>query len=59
MIGWMVLYILTIPIFSFMLPIYSFWRMGDFSWGAMCVVLGESGKKTITRVRWARTLWLD
>ena len=59
MIGWMVLYILTIPIFSFMLPIYSFWRMGDFLWGAMCVVLGESGKKTITRVRWARTLWLD
>ncbi|KAI6152562.1 glycosyltransferase family 2 protein [Pisolithus tinctorius] len=47
MVGWLVFYILAIPIFSFMLPIYSFWHMDDFSWGAMCVVLGESGKKII------------
>ncbi|KAF8547945.1 fungal chitin synthase, partial [Imleria badia] len=47
MVGWMVFYILAIPIFSFMLPIYSFWRMDDFSWGATRVVLGESGKKII------------
>ena len=47
MVGWMVFYILAIPIFSFMLPIYSFWRMDDFSWGATRVVLGESGKKFI------------
>jgi len=47
MVGWMVFYMLAIPIFSFMLPIYSFWRMDDFSWGATRVVLGESGKKII------------
>ncbi|KIO02878.1 glycosyltransferase family 2 protein [Pisolithus tinctorius Marx 270] len=47
MVGWMDFYILAIPIFSFMLPIYSFWHMDNFSWGATRVVLGESGKKII------------
>ncbi|KAG1844383.1 chitin synthase-domain-containing protein [Suillus subluteus] len=47
MVGWMVFYILAIPIFSLMLPLYSFWRMDDFSWGATRVALGESGKKII------------
>ncbi|KAJ7647442.1 glycosyltransferase family 2 protein [Roridomyces roridus] len=47
MIGWMVFYILAIPVFSFMLPLYSFWRMDDFSWGATRLVMGESGKKMI------------
>ena len=50
MVGWMVFYILAIPIFSFLLPLYSFWRMDDFSWGATRVVLGESGKKLIIHV---------
>ena len=36
MVGWMGFYILAIPIFLFMLPIYSFRRMDDFSWGASC-----------------------
>ncbi|KDQ56608.1 glycosyltransferase family 2 protein [Jaapia argillacea MUCL 33604] len=47
MIGWMVFYILAIPAFSFFLPLYSFWRMDDFSWGATRLVLGEKGKKMI------------
>ncbi|KAF8965794.1 glycosyltransferase family 2 protein [Flammula alnicola] len=47
MIGWMIFYILAIPAFSFFLPLYSFWKMDDFSWGATRVVLGESGKKLI------------
>lgn len=47
MVGWMIFYILAIPAFSFFLPLYSFWRMDDFSWGATRVVLGESGKKMI------------
>ncbi|KAH8112775.1 glycosyltransferase family 2 protein [Phellopilus nigrolimitatus] len=47
MIGWMVFYILAIPVFSFLLPLYSFWKMDDFSWGATRVVLGEKGKKMI------------
>ncbi|KAF7347345.1 Glycosyltransferase family 2 protein [Mycena venus] len=47
MIGWMFFYIAAIPIFSFYLPLYSFWKMDDFSWGQTRVVLGESGKKMI------------
>lgn len=56
MVGWMVFYILAIPIFSLALPLYSFWRMDDFSWGATRVVLGESGKKMIVHVRVFRSL---
>ncbi|KAH8833739.1 glycosyltransferase family 2 protein [Flagelloscypha sp. PMI_526] len=47
MIGWMVFYILAIPVFSFFLPLYSFWKMDDFSWGATRIVMGESGKKIV------------
>ncbi|PCH37422.1 glycosyltransferase family 2 protein [Wolfiporia cocos MD-104 SS10] len=47
MVGWMVFYILAIPAFSFFLPLYSFWKMDDFSWGATRIVLGESGKKVV------------
>ena len=50
MIGWMFFYILAIPVFSFFLPLYSFWRMDDFSWGATRVVMGEKGKKMIVHV---------
>ncbi|EED78717.1 predicted protein [Postia placenta Mad-698-R] len=51
MIGWMVFYILAIPLFSLILPLYSFWKMDDFSWGSTRVVLGESGKKIVVHVR--------
>jgi len=47
MIGWMILYILAIPVFSFGLPLYSFWHMDDFSWGNTRVVTGEKGKKVV------------
>ncbi|MBW0473377.1 hypothetical protein O181_013092 [Austropuccinia psidii MF-1] len=46
-IGWMFFYLLAIPIFSFLIPIYSFWKMDDFSWGNTRIVLGESGKKVV------------
>ncbi|KAG9231936.1 putative chitin synthase 8 [Amylocarpus encephaloides] len=47
MIGWMILYVLAIPVFSFALPLYSFWHMDDFSWGNTRVVTGEKGKKVV------------
>jgi chitin synthase len=47
MIAWMVFYILAIPVFSFWLPLYSFWRMDDFSWGSTRLVVGDKGKKTV------------
>jgi chitin synthase len=50
MVGWMVFYICAIPIFSFFLPLYSFWRMDDFSWGQTRIVLGEAGKKMVVHV---------
>lgn len=51
MIGWMIFYIIAIPAFSFLLPLYSFWRMDDFSWGQTRIVMGEAGKKMIVHVR--------
>ncbi|KAF8313908.1 chitin synthase-domain-containing protein [Cantharellus anzutake] len=47
MIGWMLFYILAIPVFSFYLPLYAFWRMDDFSWGQTRIVMGEKGKKLV------------
>lgn len=47
MVGWMILYILAIPVFSFGLPLYSFWHMDDFAWGNTRVVAGEKGKKVV------------
>jgi chitin synthase len=47
MIGWMILYVIATPVFSFGLPLYSFWHMDDFNWGNTRVVAGESGKKVV------------
>ncbi|KDN52499.1 glycosyltransferase family 2 protein [Tilletiaria anomala UBC 951] len=47
MIGWMFVYIIGIPIWSFFLPLYAFWHMDDFSWGNTRVVTGEKGKKVV------------
>lgn len=30
-IGWLVIYILAFPVYSFFLPLYSFWHFDDFS----------------------------
>ncbi|KAG5923867.1 hypothetical protein E4U61_002330 [Claviceps capensis] len=47
MVGWMILYVLAIPVFSFGLPLYAFWHMDDFNWGNTRVVAGEQGKKVV------------
>ncbi|KAG0055544.1 hypothetical protein BGZ83_008289 [Gryganskiella cystojenkinii] len=41
-IGWMFIYILAIPLFSFFIPVYSFWHFDDFSWGNTRMVVGET-----------------
>ena len=46
-IGWMIIYIIAFPIYSFILPIYSFWKQDDFSWGNTRVVIGEKGSKQV------------
>ncbi|KAI8326225.1 fungal chitin synthase, partial [Martensiomyces pterosporus] len=32
-IYWMFIYILAMPLWNFVLPVYAFWRFDDFSWG--------------------------
>ncbi|KAJ2160693.1 hypothetical protein GGF46_002050 [Coemansia sp. RSA 552] len=49
-IGWMIVYLLAIPYFSFLLPVYSFWHFDDFSWGNTRLVVGESGRKHVYTV---------
>lgn len=44
-IGWMIIYILAFPIFSFILPLYSFWNQDNFSWGNTRIVVGEKDGK--------------
>lgn len=46
-VGWMIIYILAYPVYSFILPIYSFWNQDNFSWGNTRVVIGEKGQKQI------------
>lgn len=49
-IGWMIIYILAYPIWSFILPVYSFWKQDDFSWGNTRVVVGEKGDRKLVAV---------
>ncbi|CAI2162513.1 1810_t:CDS:2 [Funneliformis geosporum] len=46
-VGWMIVYIIAMPVFSFYLPIYAFWHFDDFSWGNTRMVIGEKGKKAL------------
>lgn len=46
-VGWMIIYIMAFPIYSFVLPIYSFWHQDDFSWGNTRIVIGEKGDKKV------------
>jgi chitin synthase len=47
MVGWMIIYIIATPVFSFALPLLAFWRMDDFSWGNTRMVTGEQGRQII------------
>ncbi|KLJ10704.1 chitin synthase [Blastomyces silverae] len=49
-IGWMIIYILAFPIYSFILPLYSFWNQDNFSWGNTRIVIGEKGDKRVIAV---------
>ncbi|KAH7122023.1 class VII chitin synthase [Dactylonectria estremocensis] len=49
-IGWMVIYIMALPVYSLALPLYSFWNQDNFSWGNTRVVIGEKGDKQLIAV---------
>ncbi|KAJ2162957.1 hypothetical protein GGF46_000143 [Coemansia sp. RSA 552] len=46
-IGWMFIYLLAYPLWSFVLPVYSFWHFDDFSWGNTRVEVGDGKRKII------------
>jgi chitin synthase len=33
MVWWMLLYLLALPIWNFIMPLYAFWHFDDFTWG--------------------------
>jgi chitin synthase len=42
-VGWMFLYLLSLPLWNFVLPLYSYWHFDDFSWGETRKVDGDKG----------------
>ena len=62
---WMFIYLLSLPVWNFILPTYAFWKFDDFSWGETRQTAGEKTKKAgieyegefdsskITMKRWA------
>ncbi|KAI5118061.1 hypothetical protein M0805_006324 [Coniferiporia weirii] len=44
-IAWMMVYLVALPIWNFVLPVYSFWHFDDFSWGETRKVEGEAKDK--------------
>ncbi|KAI1083651.1 glycosyltransferase family 2 protein [Whalleya microplaca] len=49
-VGWMIIYLLAFPIYSFILPLYSFWNQDNFTWGNTRIVIGEKGNKQVVAV---------
>ncbi|PHH67275.1 hypothetical protein CDD81_3044 [Ophiocordyceps australis] len=62
---WMLIYLLSLPIWNFVLPTYAFWKFDDFSWGDTRKTAGDEATKgrvehqgefdssKITMKRWA------
>ena len=42
---WMMIYLLSLPIWNFVLPINAYWKFDDFSWGETRKTAGEKTKK--------------
>ncbi|KAI0200334.1 glycosyltransferase family 2 protein [Astrocystis sublimbata] len=42
---WMFIYLISLPIWNFVLPVYAFWKFDDFSWGDTRKTAGEKTKK--------------
>ncbi|KAG0204630.1 hypothetical protein BGX28_003467 [Mortierella sp. GBA30] len=41
-VAWMFIYILALPVWNFILPVYAYWHFDDFSWGETRKVAGEA-----------------
>nr|CAB41410.1 chitin synthase [Tuber magnatum] len=42
---WMLIYLISLPVWNLILPSYAFWKFDDFSWGDTRKVAGETTKK--------------
>lgn len=42
---WFVVYLIALPVWQVVLPLYAFWHFDDFTWGETRQVSGEEGKK--------------
>jgi chitin synthase len=40
-VGWMLIYLISLPIWNGLLPAYAFWHFDDFSWGQTRRVAGD------------------
>ncbi|KAJ3180810.1 hypothetical protein HDU85_003891 [Gaertneriomyces sp. JEL0708] len=49
-IGWMIIYMLAMPIFGAYIPLYSFWHFDDFSWGNTRRVIEEHDGKKVEKI---------
>jgi chitin synthase len=45
-IAWMFVYLLSLPVWNFVLPAYAFWHFDDFGWGDTRKTAGETSKKS-------------
>ncbi|KAM5539900.1 hypothetical protein V8D89_006403 [Ganoderma adspersum] len=43
-VGWMMVYLLSLPIWNGILPSYAFWHFDDFSWGQTRQVAGDKAE---------------
>jgi len=41
----MLIYLISLPIWNFVLPVYAYWKFDDFSWGDTRKTAGEKTKK--------------
>jgi len=39
--AWMIVYLLSLPVWNLLLPVYAYWHFDDFSWGETRKVQGE------------------
>ncbi|KAL0137609.1 glycosyltransferase family 2 protein [Mucor lusitanicus] len=44
-VGWMLVYLISLPIWNFVLPTYAYWHFDDFSWGDTRKVEGAKSDK--------------
>ncbi|CRG91673.1 chitin synthase [Talaromyces islandicus] len=41
---WMLIYLISLPVWNFVLPVYAYWKFDDFSWGDTRKTAGDTGK---------------